>query len=79
MYKVSIDDLIGVLSFDMYKWYTKIGHSPAYPGKVMNYILDKHTIGFIYYGKLSEGESVKVNLKNKHVIGWIANKIIVKE
>ena len=32
-----------------------------------------------YYEKLSEGESVKVDLKNKHVIGWIANKIIVKE
>ena len=32
-----------------------------------------------YYTKLSEGESVKVDLKNKHVIGWIANKIIVKE
>ena len=32
-----------------------------------------------YYEKLSEGESVKVDLKNKHVIVWIANKIIVKE
>ena len=32
-----------------------------------------------YYEKLSKGESVKVDLKNKHVIGWIANKIIVKE
>ena len=32
-----------------------------------------------YYEKLSEGESVIVDLKNKHVIGWIANKIIVKE
>jgi len=32
-----------------------------------------------YYEKLSEGESVKVDLKNKHVISWIANKIIVKE
>ena len=32
-----------------------------------------------YYTKLSEGESVKVDLKNKHVKSWIANKIIVKE
>tara|TARA_Y100000593_G_scaffold93242_1_gene187400 strand:+ start:2983 stop:3174 length:192 start_codon:yes stop_codon:yes gene_type:complete len=38
-----------------------------------------HTDVVPYYGKLSEGESVKVDLKNKHVIGWIANKIIVKE
>ena len=32
-----------------------------------------------YYEKLSEGESVKVDLKNKHVQVWLANKIIVKE
>ena len=38
-----------------------------------------HTDVVPYYKELSEGESVKVDLKNKHVIGWIANKIIVKE
>tara|TARA_R110002020_G_scaffold472472_1_gene700612 strand:- start:34690 stop:34884 length:195 start_codon:yes stop_codon:yes gene_type:complete len=32
-----------------------------------------------YYKELSEGESVKVDLKNKHVENWIKNKIIVKE
>jgi len=32
-----------------------------------------------YYKKLSEGESVKVDVKNKHVKSWIDNKIIVKE
>ena len=32
-----------------------------------------------YYEKLSDRESVSVDLKNKHVQAWIANKIIVKE
>tara|TARA_R110002012_G_scaffold59266_10_gene154777 strand:+ start:270 stop:461 length:192 start_codon:yes stop_codon:yes gene_type:complete len=32
-----------------------------------------------HYEKLSEGESVTVNVNDKHVKGWIANKIIVKE
>lgn len=32
-----------------------------------------------YYKKLSEGESVKVDVNNKHVKSWIDNKIIVKE
>ena len=32
-----------------------------------------------YYDKLSKGESISVDLKNKHVINWLANKIIVKE
>ena len=32
-----------------------------------------------YFEKLSDGEAVKVDLKNKHVINWINNKIIVKE
>ena len=32
-----------------------------------------------YYEKLSEGESVKVDVNNKHVKSWIDNKIIVKE
>jgi len=32
-----------------------------------------------YYKELSEGESVKVDLKNKQVINWLKNKIIVKE
>ena len=32
-----------------------------------------------YYEKLSEGESVEVDVKNKHVKSWIDNKIIVKE
>ena len=63
MYKVSIDDLIGVLSFDMYKWYTKVGHQPAYPGKYMDYIIDKYTLGFIYYGKLSEKEAAKSQME----------------
>ena len=64
MYKVSIDDLIGVLSFDMYEWYTKIGRQPAYPGKCMDYIIDKYTLGFIYYGKLSETEATKMQMDN---------------
>ena len=38
-----------------------------------------HTDVVPYYEKLSEGESVEVDMKNKHVQGWIANKIIVKE
>ena len=32
-----------------------------------------------YYDKLSKGEAVSVDLKNKYVINWLANKIIVKE
>ena len=32
-----------------------------------------------YFEKLSKGEAVKVDLKNKHVVNWINNKIIVKE
>ena len=32
-----------------------------------------------YYEKLSQGESAKVDLNNKHVKSWLANKIIVKE
>jgi len=31
-----------------------------------------------YYTELSEGKAVKVDLKNKHVVSWLANKIIVK-
>ena len=31
-----------------------------------------------YYTELSEGNAVKVDLKNKHVVSWLANKIIVK-
>ena len=32
-----------------------------------------------YYTELSEGNAVKVDLKNKHVVSWLSNKIIVKE
>ena len=32
-----------------------------------------------YYEKLSKGESVKMDLNNKHVKSWLDNKIIVKE
>jgi len=32
-----------------------------------------------YYDDLSNGESISVDLKNKHVQSWIQNKIIVKE
>ena len=31
------------------------------------------------YDKLSNGESISLDLKNKHVQSWIQNKIIVKE
>ena len=31
-----------------------------------------------YYTELSEGKAVKVDVKNKHVVSWLANKIIVK-
>ena len=31
-----------------------------------------------YYAELSEGKAIKVDLKNKHVVSWLANKIIVK-
>tara|TARA_R100000808_G_C2089247_1_gene110259 strand:- start:408 stop:611 length:204 start_codon:yes stop_codon:yes gene_type:complete len=32
-----------------------------------------------FYKELSKGESVTLNLKNKHVKYWLENKIIVKE
>ena len=32
-----------------------------------------------HYEELSSGEAVEVDLKNKNVIDWINNKIIVKE
>ena len=72
MYKVSIDDLIGIASFEMFKWYNKIGHRPAYPGKYMDYIIDKHTLGFIYYGKLSEEEAkdMQMYLGGYHPAGY---------
>ena len=38
-----------------------------------------HTDVVPYYEKLSQGESAKVDLNNKHVKSWLANKIIVKE
>jgi hypothetical protein len=63
MYKVSIDDLIGVLSFDMYKWYKSIGQEPAYPGKVIKYRVDKTFYGFIYYGKLDEEQACNVQME----------------
>ena len=31
------------------------------------------------YEELSSGESVELDAKNKHVINWLSNKIIVKE
>ena len=32
-----------------------------------------------YYTELANGDSVEVNLNNKHVKSWLANNIIVKE
>tara|TARA_R100000734_G_C3308990_1_gene99630 strand:- start:690 stop:893 length:204 start_codon:yes stop_codon:yes gene_type:complete len=32
-----------------------------------------------YYKELSKGESVEVDMKDKTIISWINNKIIVKE
>ena len=31
------------------------------------------------YVELSDGESVELDTKNKHVISWLVNKIIIKE
>ena len=31
------------------------------------------------YSELSKGESVELDAKNKHVINWLDNKIIIKE
>ena len=31
------------------------------------------------YVELSDGASVELDIKNKHVINWLANKIIIKE
>ena len=63
----------------MAKEVKKTSQIPKYKAANVQRFKEWYNDNFPCYEELCSGNAVKVDVKNKHVIDWINNKIIVKE